>query len=669
MQANKRKNFYIPSIDDENIKTPTIKKEEVKKEDSQSVFVSPILGRQKNQAPLPPGVEARGNKGLQYESFRQPNSKRHEKSEFQKIYGTEYYEFNGIYTSEQAKEYLKTGVLKPLRPTHDPEPQRVNDEVIVFEDELGEDQKNVNEFFEEKPKPSTNPGYYYPNNVKDYYSSASETPIVTPQVNRSEVKKEKPAQFAFPSLSLLESGKLNQTVDTSWLEEQSQIIDDTLRQFGIGGQVINYVKGPSVTQFQISLNAGVNVKEVNRIADNLKMNLAAAEIRLQIPVPGKNYGGIEVPNRVREKVFLGDLIKSDQFIQSEDKLLVALGIDLGGQYVYTDINKMPHGLIAGMTGSGKSVCINAMLISLLFKNTPEDLRLILIDPKMVELAAYDDIPHLATPVITDTKMAAAALRWVVEEMESRFNLFKSYRVRDINSYNELMLLDHNPTLPRIVIIIDELADLMIVAASEVESNIQRITQKARAAGIHLIVATQRPSTDIIRGTIKNNIPVRIAFKVSSAVDSMTILDHGGADKLLGLGDMLYSSGISEQRLQGAYISDSEINRVTAFLRQTGSTNYLFTTEQLQKEIASYESGGAFNDEMFEEVARYVVQNRIGSNNHLSQVFNMGFNRTNDILNEMERLGIVSSTVRGRQREVLVTPEELEDILQRRNQED
>jgi S-DNA-T family DNA segregation ATPase FtsK/SpoIIIE len=329
---------------------------------------------------------------------------------------------------------------------------------------------------------------------------------------------------------------------------------------------------------------------------------------------------------------------------------------------------MPHGLIAGMTGSGKSVCINSVLISLLYKNTPEELRLILIDPKMVELAAYDEIPHLATPVITDTKMAAAALRWVVEEMENRFNTFKSYRVRDIKSYNELMMRERQTLMPRIVIIIDELADLMIVAASEVESNIQRITQKARAAGIHLIVATQRPSTDIIRGSIKNNIPVRIAFKVASAVDSVTILDHGGADKLLGLGDMLYSSGISEQRLQGAFVTDKEINRVTAYLRQNGTVNYLFTEEQLQKEVIAQETGGTFNDEMFEEVARYVVENNNASNNRLTQVFNMGFNRTNDMLNEMERVGIVSGTVRGKQREVLVTLEELEEILEKRQKE-
>ena len=253
-------------------------------------------------------------------------------------------------------------------------------------------------------------------------------------------------------------------------------------------------------------------------------------------------------------------------------------------------------------------------------------------------------------------------------MENRFNTFKSYRVRDIKSYNELMMRERQTLMPRIVIIIDELADLMIVAASEVESNIQRITQKARAAGIHLIVATQRPSTDIIRGSIKNNIPVRIAFKVASAVDSVTILDHGGADKLLGLGDMLYSSGISEQRLQGAFVTDKEINRVTAYLRQSGTVNYLFTEEQLQKEVIAQETGGTFNDEMFEEVARYVVENNNASNNRLTQVFNMGFNRTNDMLNEMERVGIVSGTVRGKQREVLVTLEELEEILEKRQKE-
>lgn len=677
MKENKKRVFYIPTIEEEDVKIPRIEDEPIKNEDPSSVFVSPILGRQKNQSPLPPGVEVRGNKGLRYESFRNQNDKRHQKNDLKKDYGTEYFEFNGIYTSEQAKEYLKTGVLRPIRksePEKEPAPIISNDEVIVFDEEHLDDQKNINEFFEEKRNVDTSPVYYYPNNVKDYYSSASEVTNHTPPIKDTPKPSPKPVVtkqrhgYTFPSLSLLESGKEDKIIDTDWLDEQAAIIDDTLRQFNIGGQVINYVKGPSVTQFQISLNAGVNVKEVNKIADNLKMNLSATEIRLQIPVPGKNYGGIEVPNKIRETVFLGDLIKNEEFLQSDDKLLVALGIDLGGQYVYSDIHKMPHGLIAGMTGSGKSVCINSVLISLLYKNTPEELRLILIDPKMVELAAYDEIPHLATPVITDTKMAAAALRWVVEEMENRFNTFKSYRVRDIKSYNELMMRERQTLMPRIVIIIDELADLMIVAASEVESNIQRITQKARAAGIHLIVATQRPSTDIIRGSIKNNIPVRIAFKVASAVDSVTILDHGGADKLLGLGDMLYSSGISEQRLQGAFVTDKEINRVTAYLRQSGTVNYLFTEEQLQKEVIAQETGGTFNDEMFEEVARYVVENNNASNNRLTQVFNMGFNRTNDMLNEMERVGIVSGTVRGKQREVLVTLEELEEILEKRQKE-
>jgi S-DNA-T family DNA segregation ATPase FtsK/SpoIIIE len=265
-------------------------------------------------------------------------------------------------------------------------------------------------------------------------------------------------------------------------------------------------------------------------------------------------------------------------------------------------------------------------------------------------------------------MAAASLRWAVDEMENRFNLFKSYHVRDINGYNDIMNTGKMPIMPNIVIIIDELADLMIVASNEVEGNIQRITQKARAAGIHLIVATQRPSTDIIRGSIKNNIPVRIAFKVASAVDSITILDHGGADKLLGLGDMLYSSGISEQRLQGAFVTDNEINRITAHLRQVQSTGYLFDEEDLREKAQNDGHSNAFDDDMFEEVARYVVENKVGSNNRLTQAFNMGFNRANEMLSEMERLGIVSSTVRGKQREVLVSIEELEDILKNRQSE-
>ena len=393
------------------------------------------------------------------------------------------------------------------------------------------------------------------------------------------------------------------------------------------------------------------------------MKLAANNIRIQDPIPGKNYAGIEIPNATRSSVFLGNLINNPKFLNDKHNLYVALGLDIGGEEIYVDIDKMPHGLIAGTTGSGKSVCLNAIIVSLLYRNTPDQLRLILIDPKMVEFSCYDEIPHLALPVITDPKRASAALRWATVEMDKRFAIFKSVHARNIGAYNDYVEENGGQIMPSIVIIIDELADLMSVAASEVEGNIQRLAAKARAAGIHLLVATQRPSTDIIRGSIKNNIPVRAAFRVASYTDSNTIIDHSGAEKLLGNGDMLYVDTTGERRLQGAYVSDAEVMKVTNFLRDQGPVTYLIDEAELDDKTAGFVVDSTDEgDELFDEIALYAVRNKTASINRIMQVFNISFNRANRLFTQFEELGIVSGTTKGKQREILVTEDELKDIL-------
>ena len=467
---------------------------------------------------------------------------------------------------------------------------------------------------------------------------------------------------------MLDRSKSTLSTDIDSVNHQRRIIDSTFQDFRIGAQVVNFTKGPTVTLFEVALNPGVNVEKVRTIAGNLQMNLAVRSIRILAPIPGKPYVGIEVPNSKNEIVYFGDLLARPEFLNDGNPLNVVLGLDISGKPVYADISKMPHGLIAGVTGSGKSVCINCMIVSMLYKAHPDELKMILIDPKVVEFSNYDDIPHLATPIITDPKLATASLRWAVEEMENRYQLFRHNRVRDIVTYNQLASrLPNIKKLPYIVIIIDELADLMSVASNDVEEYIRRIAQKARAAGIHLIVATQRPSTDIIKGTIKANIPTRIAFAVSSQVDSITILDKSGAEKLLGRGDMLYHDGIQERRVQGAYLSFEEIVDVTNYLREHHQANFIFSEEELkEKVLATINQFGndvdATQDEYFPLIAKYVVENNVASINVIQQVFSIGFNRAKKIMEALEELGVVSVGQEKKAREVLVSLDELDDIL-------
>ena len=371
-----------------------------------------------------------------------------------------------------------------------------------------------------------------------------------------------PPTYTIPSLTLLSIPQQAALDNTEWLEEQKELLDTTFNNFHVGAHVINVSQGPAVTRFEVQPDPGVKVNKITNLSDDIKLSLAAKDIRIEAPIQGRVRLESKFP--IKKVSQYREILRSPVFTKSESPLTVALGLDISGDPIVTDIRKMPHGLIAGATGSGKSVCINAILTSILYKAKPHEVKLMLIDPKMVELAPYNSVPHLVAPVITDVKAATAALKWAVEEMERRYELFAHAGARDLTRYNTIVSEREIPgeTLPYIVIVIDELADLMMVAPGDVEEAICRIAQKARACGIHLLVATQRPSVDVITGLIKSNIPTRIAFTVSSQVDSRTIIDIGGAEKLLGRGDMLFlGNGTSKPvRVQGVYVSDDEIEK-------------------------------------------------------------------------------------------------------------
>jgi len=475
---------------------------------------------------------------------------------------------------------------------------------------------------------------------------------------RSETKT---GNYTFPPINLLKP-PVQQITNKEWMYKQSQLLDETLKNFNVRAKVVNATQGPSVTRFEISPEPGVKVNKITNLSDDLKLSLAAKDIRMEAPIPGKHTIGIEVPNLHRRPVYISEIISSDAFIQKQSPLTVVLGLDISGNPIVTDLKSMPHGLIAGATGSGKSVCINSIIISLLYKASPDELKLLLIDPKMVELAPYNHIPHLVSPVITDAKAATASLKWAVDEMERRYELFARAGVRDINRYNELAK-QHNQAenhLPYIVVIIDELADLMMVAPGDVEEAICRIAQKARACGIHLIVATQRPSVDVITGLIKANVPTRIAFSVSSQVDSRTIIDVSGAEKLLGRGDMLFlGNGTSKvQRLQGTFVTDEEIDAIVDHVRQQQKPVYLFEQEELLKKAEIQDD----DDELFYEACEFVVNQGVASTSSLQRRFRIGYNRAARLIELMEMQGIISESKGSKPREVLINEEDLE-ILQ------
>lgn len=475
-----------------------------------------------------------------------------------------------------------------------------------------------------------------------------------------EVIDEENPYYVFPELDLLSPPVIYDT-SGEWLEERERLLNDTLESFNVRASVVNVTQGPSVTRFEVQPEPGVKVNKITNLADDIKLSLAAKDIRIEAPIPGKHTIGIEVPNEVSRPVLLSEIINSTEFLQSKSPLTAVLGLDISGKPIVTDLRKMPHGLIAGATGSGKSVCINTILVSLLYKARPDELKLLLIDPKMVELAPYNQIPHLVSPVITDVKAATAALKWAVEEMERRYELFAHTGVREINRFNEQCEQhnQHADKLPFIVIIIDELADLMMMAPADVEEAICRIAQKARACGIHLIIATQRPSVDVITGLIKANVPTRIAFSVSSQIDSRTIIDIAGAERLLGRGDMLFLENGSSKpvRLQGTFVSDEEIDQVVAHVRREQSPNYLFHQEELLKRAAVTEE----EDELFFEACEFVVDQGSASTSSLQRRFKIGYNRAARLIDMMEKNGYISENRGSKPRDVLINQDDLQSI--------
>ncbi|MDL2300761.1 DNA translocase FtsK [Lachnospiraceae bacterium OttesenSCG-928-D06] len=487
-----------------------------------------------------------------------------------------------------------------------------------------------------------------------------------------------PKKYIFPPISRLQKGNNSLGDTTAELKETAVRLQQTLNTFGVKVTITDISQGPSVTRYELQPEQGVKVSKIVNLADDIKLNLAATDIRIEAPIPGKAAVGIEVPNKENIPVAFRDLIETKTFKDYPSNLAFAVGKDISGQVVVSDIAKMPHMLIAGATGSGKSVCINTLIMSILYKAHPDDVKLIMIDPKVVELSVYNGIPHLLIPVVTDPKKASAALHWGVSEMMDRYSRFTDYNVRDLKGYNKKVEAlqkegaEGAPAkMPQIVIIVDELADLMMVSPGEVEEAICRLAQLARAAGIHLIIATQRPSVDVITGLIKANMPSRVAFSVSSGVDSRTILDMNGAEKLLGKGDMLfYPQGYAKPgRIQGAFVSDKEVSDVVDFLKNQAIGNTY--AEEIEEQIKAMGSGtgsassggGNERDEYFAEAGRFVIEKDKASIGMLQRVFKIGFNRAARVMDQLCAYGVVGEEEGTKPRKVLMSEEQFELLLE------
>lgn len=508
-------------------------------------------------------------------------------------------------------------------------------------------------------------------------TQAAEAPSVS-QINH--VEKKNPKKYIFPPLSRLQKGKRTGQDSGMELRETAKKLQQTLSTFGVRATITNISQGPSVTRYELQPEMGVKVSKIVGLSDDIKLNLAATDIRIEAPIPGKAAVGIEVPNKENAPVPLRELLESTEFKEFPSNLAFAVGKDIGGKVVVADIAKMPHMLIAGATGSGKSVCINTLIMSILYKAHPDDVKMIMVDPKVVELSVYNGIPHLLIPVVTDPKKAAGALQWGVAAMTERYQKFADLNVRDLKSFNNKVKTmqeegreDAPAKMPQIVIIVDELADLMMVAPGEVEESICRLAQLARAAGIHLVIATQRPSVDVITGLIKANMPSRVAFSVSSGVDSRTILDMNGAEKLLGKGDMLfYPQGYPKPaRIQGAFVSDKEVADVVDFLKnQTLGNTY---AEDVEEKIHSLgvSSGGSSasgssadnRDEYFAEAGKFLIEKDKASIGMMQRVFKIGFNRAARIMDQLCECGVVSEEEGTKARKILMSMEQFEQLLE------
>ncbi|HOF43538.1 MAG TPA: DNA translocase FtsK [Bacilli bacterium] len=695
-----KKNFFIPQIKEKEEKKETV--EEEKKEQG---FTSPAGTRQQNKIVY--SSISYGNKGMQYESYRDKDKKTENTEEINRRFLETYGSQSNLIQSERKSQanaakipsYLQREDITPedvkrkreynLDLTQEGEVVKTIDRSELFKDEVKkepeqkpdlrtiereyfEELEPVTELSEEKRPRRSRSEPVFRKDDSDGQSIILEEEIRNQKVREFQTEfeektttKRKRRRYRAPSLDLLDQGRGHLQIDKVASQKQIDTINQTLEEFGISGEVVNYVKGPAVTQFEISLGGGVKVERVQNISRNLQMNLECKSLRIEAPIPGKSTVGIEVPNPVQEIVYLGDMLRDKTFLNDGNPLNVALGIAIDGSPIHLNIKEMPHALIAGTPGSGKSVCLNSIIMSIIYKADPSEVKLILIDPKFIEFSNFEDIPHLATPIINESKIAQGSLRWAVDEMENRYLKFKSAKRKNIASYNEYMEETNGEKLPYFVIIIDELADLMAIAGNQVEEYIQRIAQKARAAGIHLIMATQRPSTDVIKGTVKANILTRIAFAVTSQVDSFTILDKSGAEELLGKGDMLYTDGVNEYRIQGAYVSEKEIIRITKFLNETYEPEYMFDQEDLREKIVQEHMADTDprNDELFEPVARYVVEMQTGSISSIQSRFKVGFTRAQSLMHGLEMLEIVSENKGTTSRDVLVkTLEELEEKL-------
>lgn len=519
------------------------------------------------------------------------------------------------------------------------------------------------------------------NTKENAQAVAAETASVEQSVKAMEEQPQK--IYRIPPMNLLVKGKKGGGDSDAHLRATALKLEQTLQNFGVGVHVTNASCGPSVTRYELQPEQGVKVSKIVGLADDIKLNLAVADLRIEAPIPGKAAVGIEVPNSENTAVMLRDLLESDEFKNSRSLISFAVGKDIAGKVVVADIAKMPHLLVAGATGSGKSVCINTLIMSIIYKADPEDVKLILVDPKVVELSVYNGIPHLMIPVVTDPKKAAGALNWAVAEMEKRYKLFAEYNVRDLKGFNEKVLRgetgeDAKKKLPQIIIIIDELADLMMVAPGEVEGAICRLAQLARAAGLHLILATQRPSVNVITGLIKANMPSRIAFSVSSGVDSRTIIDMNGAEKLLGKGDMLfYPSGYPKPvRVQGSFVSDKEVQKVVDYLiDKNGSTAYSNELEEhmMTADVPTSISGVSAEDTddrdvYFTEAGQLIIDKDRASIGMLQRMFKIGFNRAARIMDQLAEAGVVGPEEGTKPRKVLMSKEEFDAYIAENKQE-
>lgn len=581
------------------------------------------------------------------------------------------------YDSEVKTEFTRESLNKKIEDTKEKNiiyNNKIEESFKLFEEAKKSRQEEIKTTYQEPVKKyeETKPTYQEP--IKNYEELK---PTYQEPVKEKIVQKPKrKTRYVAPPLNLLTRSSDSSSDNIQEAEEQKKIINQTFEESGIRASVEKYIFGPTVTQFLISIEKGANVKDIRKAESNLLMYLQCETIRIQTPIPGKPFAGIEVPKKIenRKTVFLGDMVASKDFKNLKMEVPVAVGEDNYGVYHFIDLVEMPHGLIAGTTKSGKSVCLNTFLLSLIYKFTPEELRIVLIDPKRIELGAYEGIPHLAMPVVVDQEDFQSALGWLYDEMERRYKEFDVYGEHTIKDYNEIRREEGLSTEPYLIMIMDEFSDWFADANAEIELYLQKLAAKGRAAGINIILATQRPSKDVIKGTIKANFDTRIAFRVSSFEDAKVIMGYGGAEKLEGKGDMLIRyAGRAEQRLQGAFVPNKDIKAVNRFLRENNKVEYLVTKEEIHQSTVARNvsnSGPArqmgINDERFEEVAFYVVRNKNASVNQITQIFGMGFNRVNDIFLALEEMGVLSPGIKGKQREVLLDEFQLRDLLEERD---